>query len=148
MDRLKTLFEDYIAYAGKLREETASMKSVLGLRDREIYDAGHKAFDTAVEEWVQAFARKQPPQRELVEALEYILFTALDYEEKAPFWYLTAVQRHTKLLIPLLADNSRKALLAEFEIRYPAGRRLPMQKELYRLLNKEDKKKKRFFLFH
>ena len=39
MDALKILFQDYIAYAGQLREETASIKSVLGLRDQEIYDS-------------------------------------------------------------------------------------------------------------
>ena len=146
MEKLKSLIQDYITYAGNLREETASVKSVLGLWDREIYDAGHKTFDKAVEDWVKAFAQEQPSQEELLEALECILFAAVGCEEKASFWYLTAVQRHCTHLIPLLEDDSRKALLEKFETHYPPGRRLPMQKELHQLLKKEEKKK-RFFLF-
>lgn len=86
-----------------------------------------------MEEWVKNFAKTQPSQQELLEALEYILYAAEGYEEKAPFWYLTAVQQHTKPLIALLNDSSREILLTSFEKHCPAGRRLPMQKELYQL---------------
>ena len=148
METLQKLFQDYITYAGKLREETASFKAVLGLRDREIYDAGHKEFDKAVEEWVEAFRRKNPGQEELLQALQIILFTAAGYEEKAPFWYLCAVQRHSMKLIPLLEEPGRKVLEENFEEKYPGGRRLPIQKDIYQLLqNGSDKKKKGFRKF-
>ena len=146
MEALQKLFQDYIAYAGKLREETASVKSVLGLRDREIYDAGHKEFDKAVEDWAEAFCQRTCSQEELLQALEVILFTAVGYEEKAPFWYLCAVQRHAVKLIPLLDDPHRTALRIRFEEQYPGGRRLPIQKDIYRLLQKGSEKKKKGFL--
>ena len=147
MEELKELIQNYIIYAGKLREETASVKSVLGLRDREIYDAGHKTFDSAVESWAKAFAESGPSQEALLEALEILLFAAVGYEEKAPFWYLTAVQRHGKLLIPRLDEAHRAQLLEKFLVNYPVRQQLPMQKELYQLLMKDTKQKKRFFLF-
>lgn len=146
LENLEKLFQDYIAYAGKLREETASFKAVLGFRDREIYDAGHKEFDKAVENWVQEFVQSGPTQQELVRGLEIILFTAAGYEEKSPFWYLCAVQRHGAALIPLLEKEGREKVLAEFEEKYPAGRRLPIQKDVYKLL-KKDSGKKRFLPF-
>lgn len=146
MEALRKLFQDYIAYAGKLREETATVKSVLGLREREIYDAGHKAFDKAVEDWAEAFCQGSHSQEELLQALEIILFTAIGYEEKSPFWYLCAVQRHAAKLIPLLDDSHRAALRVQFEEQYPSGRRLPIQKDVYRLLQKGSEKKKKGFL--
>lgn len=146
MEKLEKLIQDYIVYAGKLREETASVKSVLGLRDREIYDAGHKTFDNAVESWAKAFSESKPQQEELLEALELLLFAAVGHEEKAPFWYLTAVQRHGKLLIPLLDEAHRAHLLEAFVSRYPVRQQLPIQKELYQLLIKDQRQKKRFSL--
>ena len=146
MEALQKLFQDYIAYAGHLREETASIKSVLGLRDREIYDAGHKTFDKAVEDWADAFGREPHTQEELLQALKLLLFTAVGYEEKASFWYLCAVQRHAAKLIPLLDDSHRGDLRARFEENYPGGRRLPIQKEIYQLLSKSTETKKKGFL--
>lgn len=146
MEALQKLFLDYIAYAGQLREETASIKSVLGLREREIYDAGHKAFDKAVEDWAEAFCREPHGQEEVLQALERILFTAIGYEDKASFWYLCAVQRHAAKLIPLLDDSHRAELRTRFEEKYPAGRRLPIQRDIYQQLCKGAENKKKGFL--
>ena len=145
MEALKNLFQDYIAYAGQLREETASVKSVLGLRDREIYDAGHKRFDKAVETWVEEFCREDHSQEMLMQALDVILFTAVGYEEKAPFWYLCAVQRHAEKLIPLLDEAHCTVLLEQFERQYPSGK-LPIQRDIQKLLKKRSPKKKKGFL--
>lgn len=136
MDTLRTLFDDYIAYAAKLRKETASIKSVLGMRDREIYDAGHRNFDEAVEKWVTAFAATEPTQQALKEALEIILFQAVGNEGKAAYWYLCAVQRHAMVLLPLLDDACQAEVLAQFEAQYPKGRRLPLQNDIVKLLSK------------
>lgn len=144
MEALQKLFQDYIAYTGQLREETASVKSVLGLRDREIYDAGHKAFDKAVEEWAEAFCRETHTQEELQQALELILFTAVGYEEKSPYWYLCAVQRHAAKLIPLLDDPHRSVLREQFAQKYPGGK-LPIQREIQQLLQKGAPQKKKSF---
>ena len=144
MEELQKLFQDYITYAGQLREETASVKSVLGLRDREIYDAGHKAFDKAVEEWVENFSRENHSQEQLRQALERILFTAADYEEKSPYWDLCAVQRHAAKLIPLLEENHCAALREQFQQKYPNGM-LPIQREIQKLLQKGSPQKKKGF---
>ncbi|MGN0977588.1 MAG: hypothetical protein ACI4PH_05980 [Faecousia sp.] len=146
MDTLQKLFQDYIAYAGKLREETASIKAVLGFREREIYDSGHKDFDKAVEAWVEAFRRENPSQPELVQALDILLFSAVGYEGKAPFGYLCAVQRHALKLIPLLDEAGRTTVLARFEAQYPSGRRLPIQKDIDKLLKQGSAPKKKGFL--
>lgn len=145
METLQKLFQDYIAYAGQLREETASVKSVLGMRDREIYDAGHKAFDKAVEDWAIGFSREHHSQEELSVALEVILLTAADYAEKSPYWYLCAVQRHAAKLIPLLDETHCAVLRERFEQQYPNGK-LPIQREIQKLLEAKVPQKKRRFL--
>ena len=147
METLQNLFQNYITYAAKLREETASVKSVLGMRDREIYDAGHQSFDNAVENWVKDFAENNPAQEELWKALELLLFAAVGQEGKAAYWYLAAVQRHGSVLIPMLDEDNRGRLAAAFAEQYPVRQQLPMQKELYQLLMKNQKQKKRFSLF-
>lgn len=136
MDTLRKLFQDYIDYAGELREKTASIKSVLGFREQEIYDSGHKKFDQDVELWVDTFSKTSPSQEALVEALDILLFSAVGYEEKSPFWYLCAVQRHGLKLIALLEDGPRAEMLSRFESCYPRGKRLPIQKDIYKLLSK------------
>lgn len=146
MDTLRRLFQDYISYAGKLREETASVKSVLGFREREIYDSGHKTFDLAVEAWVDAFRESSPSQEALLEALDILLFSAVGYEGKAPYGYLCAVQRHGEKLIELLSPENRREMLARFDAHYPRGQRLPIQNDIGKLLAKDSRRRKWPFL--
>ena len=77
-------------------------------------------------------------------ALELLLFAAVGQEGKAAYWYLAAVQRHGKLLIPMLDEDNRVQLAAAFAEQYPVRQQLPMQKELYQLLAKEQKQKSGF----
>lgn len=140
VEKLQRILQEYIDYAGQLREETASIKSVLGMREREIYDAGHRDFDRAVEEWANEFCREPHTQQEVLKALDWLLFTAAKQEETASYWYLTAVQRHGKLLIALLDAQGREALLEEMTRYYPKHNCLPVQQELYRCLGDTGKK--------
>ena len=80
-----------------------------------------------------------------MQALEVILFTAAGYEEKAPFWYLCAVQRHAAKLIPLLDEEHGVVLLEQFARQYSRGK-LPIQREIQKLLEKRYPKKKKGFL--
>ena len=73
---------------------------------------------------MSAFAKTDPRQADLLEALDILLFSVLGYEARAPYWYLCAVQRHAGTLIPLLSSDSRANLLERFETRYPKGQRL------------------------
>ena len=131
---LKQLVDEYIAFALKLRKDTSDLRSLFGPRTEEINHPGHGQFDAAVENWVRDFAAGQPVQEELDAALEVLLFSSAGQENKAPYWYLTAIQRHSMLLIPMLNDRRRAALLKRFAAAYPPKRQVPIQTEVYQLL--------------
>ena len=147
LDHLTQLFKEYIDFAEALRNETMSVKSVLGMRDREIYHPGHSSFLDSVGDFLHTFKMSDPNQEDIMKALEIILLTAANYEHRAPFWYLIAVQKYATDLIPLLDPVSIDVLRDNYEKCYPRNAMLPIQKDIYKLLQKEKsaEKRKRFW---
>lgn len=147
IDTLNKLVADYTAFALKLRKDTSDLRSLFGPRTEEINHPGHGEFDAAVESWVRDLAASQPGQEVLDAALEVLLFCALDQQDKAPYWYLTAIQRHGAMLIPLLEDGRRDALAARYTEAYPPRRQVPSQTQIHKLLAPGQRRRKPFFSF-
>ena len=61
-------------------------------------------------------------------------------------WYLIAIQNYAKDFLGELSTEEKAQLGEEYRKKYPSGRRLPLQNEIYRLLSGE--KKKPFWKWH
>lgn len=143
IEELNRLIQEYIDIAMTMKQESLLMKMLTDKRQSDSDHPAHMQFYEAVGAWTKAFAAGSPSQEELVKALELLFFTAPAYKDKMPYWYLLAIQGHTLGLIPLLEDGNREQLRAAFEKQYPKSERLPIQKDIYRLLQKDTAPKKK-----
>ena len=135
INSLRQLMDEYIAFSLELRKKTTDLRSLFGPRTEEIEHPGHQEFDRNVENWVAEFAASRPSGEELMAAMELLLFRAKEQENQAPYWYLTAIQRHSMVLLPLLDGESRAVLASRFSAEYPPKRQVPSQTEIHRMLD-------------
>ena len=146
INTLKQLVEDYIVFSIDLRKKHSTLRSLFGQRAEEVYHPGHETFDTSVENWVRDFAAAQPAPEEVETAVELLLFCAEDHKDEAPYWYLTAIQRHSIPLIPLLDESRKAALLDRYLALYPPRLQIPVQTQVHQALNPQASRRK-FRLF-
>ena len=145
MNSLRQLIDDYIEFSTRLRKEHSTLRSLFGPRTEEIEHPGHQEFDAAVENWTRGFAASAPSQETLMAGLELLLFSARAQEGQPPYWYLTAIQRHSMMLIPLLEEGSRAVLAERFVGEYPPKRQVPSQTEIHKMLDPAAGNRKPFF---
>lgn len=139
IDELRKLMDDYIVFSLELRKKTTDLRSLFGPRTEEIEHPGHGEFDGKVEQWAKDFAASAPDQEALTAGLALLLFAAGEQKNRAPYWYLTAIQRHAMVLIPLLDAEHRKQLLARFREEYPPRRQVPVQTQIHKMLDPGEK---------
>lgn len=142
--QLETLITEYVDLAAEVKRSVPAFGAIMGNK-QDVMHPGHMAFFHAVQNWTVQFCETDPGQDELVQALEMLLLSAKKYENTAACWYLTAVQGHAKCLIPRLEASSREALRQHYVTAYPAGKQLPLQKEIYALLGGKSRNWFRFW---
>ena len=145
INSLRQLMDEYIAFSLELRKKTTDLRSLFGPRTEEIEHPGHQEFDRNVENWVAEFAASSPSQEELNTALELLLFRAKEQEGQAPYWYLTAIQRHSMELLPLVDEKHRSMLASRFAAEYPPKRQVPSQTQIHRMLDPSAEAKRSIF---
>ena len=136
MEELKSLYQEYIQLAQDLHNSIRPIHSVFGMRSSEVQHPGHLEFYNAVKRWTACFLEKPHELPEIVQALEIILFSAAEHDKSAALWYLIAAQEHAKPLLDLLPPQQKQALRKQYQKRYPRGKRLPLQDELYARMGK------------
>ena len=82
----------------------------------------------------------------MVAAVRLLLFSAGEHLGSEAEWYLIAIQNYAKDFLGELSTEEKAQLGEEYRKKYPSGRRLPLQNEIYRLLSGE--KKKPFWKWH
>ena len=75
-----------------------------------------------------------------------LLFSAGEHLGSEAEWYLIAIQNYAKDFLGELSTEEKAQLGEEYRKKYPSGRRLPLQNEIYRLLSGE--KTKPFWKWH
>ena len=99
-------------------------------------DPCHMAFYEAVERWTADFLSSQPDRDGAFRAVKYLLETPETCRERHCFWFMYAAQGFSRELIPLLGKEQCAELMAYYDGAYPKRDRMPVQKEVYRLLKK------------
>ena len=143
LTQLETLVTEYAALAIELKRKVSALAAVLGNQE-DVKHPCHMEFYGNVQAWADAFAETCPDQQTLIQALELLLLSAVQYENTAAYWYLVAIHAHGKVLIPMLEEQGREQLAQAYGSAYPANKHLPLQKEIYKMLGG---KKKRWFSF-
>lgn len=145
MTKLEQIYADYYEKAAKVYKNASPVAGLFGMGDDPRRHHCHEDYYEAVGEWVEAFCQSQPTAEEATEAVRYILTAAAQHKGEPVYWYLYAAHGHAKPLIPLMKEADCRALAQWYDSAYPRLDRMPIQKEVYKLLHKGEKKKTGFF---
>lgn len=136
---LKEIYESYIRKVAKVMKEASPVDGLFGWGDDPKKDHCHMEFYEAVENYLQKLLQDSPSEEAVFEAADLIIRTAADHKGKATFWYMFAAHGHCKGLVPLLTPAHCAELRDFYDDHYPKIDRLPVQRDLYKLLKKRAK---------
>ena len=137
LEQLKERCVQYQAEAEKAAKEAPPMAGVWGWGADPRNDACHTRFYEDAGQWMEQFLAASPSSEELYRAAEWLISAAAEQGNEQTFWFLYAAQGHCKPLIPLLNKEQRTVLKDYYDAHYPKRDRMPVQKELYKLLSKK-----------
>lgn len=136
LQQLKERYEKYAQDAAKVFAAARPGDGLWGWGNDPKNDPCHMAFYEDTERWVREFLAARPRQEAVFEAAQFILETPAAYQKEHCYWFMYAAQGLTREMIPLLTDG-QCALLREFyDAHFPRRDRMPVQKEVYKLLKK------------
>ena len=131
---LQNLYTDYAATALEVRKKARFFDGVFGLGKDPRNDICHETFYNAVGKWVEEFLASQPEQETLMAAATYILETPKAYFGQECYWFMFAAHGHLKPMIGLLNKENCAELGRRMDATYHKRDRMPLQKELLKLL--------------
>ncbi len=140
LEALKARYDTYLAFTRQLAAKASPTAGLLGLGSSPKDHPGHEEFYEDVGQLVTALLAADPAPAQVSEAAGLLIRSAAEHrDEPLAFWFLFAAQSHARPLIPLLAPEDCAALRTFYDANYPKNTRLPVQKEVYRLLKKGEK---------
>lgn len=139
LTQLATIYEEYAATVKEVRKNARMFDGFLGLGKDPRNDACHDAFFQAVGTWVTEFLATEPDQDALMQAVKYMIETPVTYNGQECYWFMFAAHGHVKPLIPLLSKENCAKLASSMEQLYKKRDRMPLQKEILKLLTKAGK---------
>lgn len=137
LEELKALYEEYFRNAEKARKRASLFGGVFGLGEDPRRHPCHEDFFETLGEWTEQLESVNPEPEIVREVVKWILEAPLEHGSKDTFWILYVAHGHIKSLIPLLNDQDRKAFAQWYDEKIPKRDRLPVQAEVYKLLNPE-----------
>lgn len=135
-ERLKEIYDNYIEDVDRVFRSAKPVDGLLGLGDDPRKDPCHMRFYEDTEQWIGEFLAANPGEPEAFEAVRFMLETPAGYTGHNGFWFMYAAQGLSRPLIPLLQGDHCAALRKFYDETYPRRDRMPVQKDVYRLLKK------------
>lgn len=136
VQKLKERYARYVETAEKVRQKAPAMAGMFGLGNDPRRHPCHEEFYEDVAVWAAEFRAGNPDQTAANEAVSWIVGAAANHRDKDVYWFMYAVHGHCRDLIPLLSPEDCAGLVRFYDENYPRRDRMPVQKEVYRLLKK------------
>jgi hypothetical protein len=136
---LREIYETYIRKVTKVMANASTFDGLWGWGDDPKKDACHMEFYEAVENYLQGLIQNHASEEALFTAADWIIRAAADHKGTAAYWYMFAAHGLCKDLIPLLTPAHCAGLRDFYDEHYPRFDRLPVQRDLYKLLKKRAK---------
>lgn len=134
--QLKGLYEKYKEDLHKVRAKASPIDGLFGMGDDPRRDPCHMRFYEDVEQWVKDFLKTGPGSGEVYEAVHWIITTPASHREEPVFWFEFAAHGLCRELVRRIDPAGCAALQAFYDDHYPRRDRMPVQKEVYKLLKK------------
>ena len=139
MQQLKQIYEAYLAAAAKAEKNKSTWNGAFGLGASTKDHPCHDDFYEAMEAWCEAFVKKAPSREEAEEAVRYIFEASETYRDTLTYWYMYAAHGFTRPIIPLVSPEFAARMRVWYNERNPRPDRMPVQKEVFRLLKKQER---------
>lgn len=141
MEQLKTCYAAYVAAAEKAEKRQSAWNGSMGIGTSTKDHPCHDDFYEAMGVWCEEFLKKKPTRTEAEEAVRFILQTAESYRGKLPYWYMYAAHGFTRPLIGMVSPSFAAEMRVWYDAHNPRSDRMPVQREVYKLLKKQEKAK-------
>ena len=141
MEQLKACYAAYLAAAEKAEKNKSTWNGAFGLGVSTKDHPCHDAFYESMEGWCEGFLAKKPSRAEAEEAVRFIFETSEAYRGKLTYWYMYAAHGFTRPIIPLVSAEFAKEMRVWYNERNPRQDRMPVQREVFKLLKKQEKAK-------
>ncbi len=139
MEQLKACYAKYLAEAEKVWKHRPVWDGVLGIGSSTKDHPCHIEFYEGVEAWVENFVKNGPDQQQAEEAVTYILEAAEPHRNKFPYWTLFAAHGLARPLIAYVSPQFAAQTREWYNEHYPRRERLPVHKDLFKLLKKRER---------
>lgn len=136
---LEVIYTTYDETLTAVRKKARLFDGFLGLGKDPRKDPCHEVFYEAVGAWVAEFAATEPAQADLLAVALFLVEYPLQYRDKECYWFMFAAHGHLKPLIPLMSKENCKTVGDRLAECYKKPDRMPLQKELLKLLAKAAK---------
>lgn len=136
LEQLRVIYEKYIQDVEEVYRNAKPVDGLFGWGDDPRKDPCHMRFYEDAERWTKQFLNAAPGEAEVFEVVRFMLEIPAQYREKHCFWFLYAAQGLTREMIPLLQGVHCTGLRDFYDENYPRRDRMPVQKDVYRLLKK------------
>lgn len=137
LGQLFAYYENYEKELRKLYAKASPMAGILGMGNHPKDAPCNMEFYENVENWTREFLASNPSQPEVEEVAEWMLRLADDHRKDKTYWFASAIQVHTKELIPLMSREKALELYQWYESAYPVKEWLPIQREIHKTLQKQ-----------
>lgn len=137
---MQALYQAYVDKALKLEQERQPGQGLLGFGAKPADDPCHEIFVQQMKETASAFARQGLPSQDVQAMIGFMLHAPHMYREpQSVYWTLVAAQAAALPLIERIGKEDAARLQQKFARDFRPWQRLPVQKEVFRALEKRKK---------
>ena len=134
--QLQEIYETYVKTLANVYRNAKPADGLFGWGDDPKKDPCHMQFYEQTEQWIQDLLASQPEQELVFETVRFVVTYPSQHRGEHCFWFAYAAHGLIKDLIPLLTTAQCGELWAFYEENYPRRDRMPVQKEICKLLKK------------
>ena len=139
MEQLKACYTRYIGAAEKVWKERSAWDGALGIGASSKDHPCHMDFYEAVEGWVDRFLKNDPDPETAEVAIAYVVQTSETYKGQFTYWTMFAAHGLVRPLVSLVSPGFAAQMRKWYDEHLPRPDRLPVHKDLYKLLKKRER---------
>ena len=139
MEQLKACYDRYLKEAEEVWKNRPAWDGALGIGQSTKDHPCHMAFLRGVERWVEQFLEGEPTQETAEAAMMLVVITPEHYRGQFPYWPLFAAHGLVRPLVELVSPDFAGQMRVWYDGHLPRRERLPVHKDLYKLLKKREK---------
>ncbi len=135
---LSALYDRYFEEAAAAERNRKPMDGLLGFGKKPQDDPCHDRFLDSVRDWLKDYSDTSPESSSVRDVLSRIYFISDGLEQSgSAYWMLFAIHGLTLDLIPFLSSEDAAALKDRYARSFPRYTRLPVQKQVFKALEKQ-----------